>query len=58
VFFYYDGIHSVQADDKRFNFVFENVSIAENKKMKQQIVKTIIYLSKEFNNEFLQVIKI
>ena len=46
VFFYYDGIASVQADDKKFNFVFETVPIAENKKMKQQIIKTVIYLSK------------
>ena len=46
IFFYYDALSSVQPDDKKFNFVFETVPIAENKKMKQQIVKTIIYLSK------------
>jgi len=46
IFFYYDGLALVQPDDKKFNFCFESVPIAENKKMKQQIVKTIIYLSK------------
>lgn len=58
IFFFYDGISSMQPDDKKFNFVFEALPMAENKKMKQQIVKTVIYLSKEFNNEFLQVIRI
>jgi hypothetical protein len=46
IFFYYDGLSSVQPDDKKFNFCFEAIPISENKKMKQQIVKTIIYLSK------------
>lgn len=46
IFFYYDGLTSVQPDDKKFNFCFENVPMIDNKKMKQQIVKTIIYLSK------------
>lgn len=50
IFFYYDGAASMQPDDKKFNFVFEGVPSAENKKMRQQIVKTVIYLSKEFNN--------
>lgn len=46
IFFYYDGLSSVQPDDKKFNFCFESVSVTENKRMKQQIIKTIIYLSK------------
>lgn len=46
IFFYYDGLTSVQPDDKKFNFCFESVPLAENKRMKQQIIKTIIYLSK------------
>lgn len=46
IFFYYDGLNGALPDDKKFNFVFENVPVNENKKMKLQIVKTIIYLSK------------
>ena len=46
IYFFYDGINAVQPDDKKFNFAFENVPMNENKKMKQQIIKTIIYLSK------------
>lgn len=48
IFFFLDGLVSIPSDDKRFNFCF--ISIEENmrKAVKQGIVKTLIYLAKEF----------
>lgn len=48
IFFCYDGLASVKADDKKFNFCFEHLSSAELRKMKHQLIKTVIYLLKEF----------
>lgn len=50
VFFYYDAVNTVQPDDKKFNFCFDNVPEEERKKMKAEIIKTIRHLSREFNN--------
>lgn len=50
IFFLYDGIDFITSDDKRFNFCFEKLPVVERRKMKQQIIKTTIYLSKEFNS--------
>lgn len=53
-FFFYDGIGSISPEDKKFNFCFEGNSQQQIKKMKQSIMKSIVMLSKEFNNEFIQ----
>jgi hypothetical protein len=57
VFFYYDGLAAVPADDKKFNFVFAKADEALRKAMKQGIVKSIIYIGKEFSQEFHAVLK-
>ena len=57
IFFLYDGLANVQADDKKFNFVFAKTDEALRKSMKQGIVKSIIYLGKEFSQEFHAVLK-
>lgn len=46
IFFCYDGLSTVQADDKKFNFCFERLPPNEIKKMKHQLIKTVIYLLK------------
>ena len=50
IFFYYDGLSVVKSDDKKFNFCFEHLAPPELKKMKHSIIKTVIYLLKEFEN--------
>jgi hypothetical protein len=50
IFFYYDGLSTVLSDDKKFNFCFEKVNPNDIKKMKQGIIRTIIYISKEFDS--------
>lgn len=49
IFFYYDGLATVPPDDKKFNFVFSKTDETLRKSMKQGIVKTIIYIGKEFS---------
>lgn len=48
VFFYYDAVSSIAADDKKFNFLFAKCDEIFRKMMKQGLVKTIIYIGKEF----------
>ena len=46
IFFYYDGLATVPADDKKFNFIFAQADEALRKSMKQGIIKSIIYIGK------------
>ena len=52
IFFHFDGLNSIPSDDKKFNFCFANMEEALKKTIKQGIIKTIIYLGKEFTPEF------
>ena len=45
------------ADDKKFNFIFGKADENLRKSMKQGIVKSIIYIGKEFPQEFHSVLK-
>jgi len=57
IFFYYDGLSTVAIDDKKFNFCFSKVEDTLKRFMKQGIVKTIIYIGKEYPQEYHSVLK-
>lgn len=48
IFFLFDGVTSIPPDDKKFNFIFASVDEPLRKLIKQGIIKTVIYLAKEF----------
>lgn len=48
IFFAYDGLTSVAPDDKKFNFCFAATDEALRRAMKQGIIKSVIYMGKEF----------
>ena len=57
IFFFYDAIPSVAADDKKFNFVFAKNDEAFRKTMKQGIIRTIIYIGNTFQHVFHAALK-
>lgn len=57
IFFLFDGITSIPGDDKKFNFCFASVDEPLRKLIKQGIIKTVIYLAKEFPAEFHSILK-
>lgn len=46
IFFLFDGLTSIPADDKKFNFCFASIDESLRKTIKQGIIKTLIYLAK------------
>ena len=46
IFFNLDGLATVAADDKRFNFCFASLDEQLRKNIKQGVIKTLIYLAK------------
>lgn len=57
IFFYLDGLTTVAPDDKRFNFCFASLEEPLRKVLKQGVIKTLIYLAKEFGAEFHGMLK-
>lgn len=50
IFFLYDGVGTVPKDDRKFNFALESNTPIMIKRMKQVIIKTIVYISQQFSN--------